>query len=109
MSAAEILGGPATVPEDAATSVTVRGRLVHECPHKGETDEGVVAITWRCDGRTIELHALAGYLAGFQGVPISHERLTRLIREELSQLDGLVVLDVRSSWVTAGLDVRVES
>lgn len=85
--------------------VTARGPLRHLCPVVEEIDEGRVAITWRTHGVTFELHALAAHLRSYAGTRISHEDLTDTIRHDLSAHAGLTLLDVTTTWETAGLEV----
>lgn len=100
-------GRPDVVPDDSGARVQATGPLRHLCPHVEEEDHGRVTITWTCAGSTLELHSLAGYLEGFAGERISHEALTRAIRDDLGQLYGIGDVEVASGWETAGLAVRV--
>lgn len=96
------------VPDTSNTLVTVTAQLVHECPHVPEVDAGTVEIAWRCTDMTVELHALAAYLASWQGQAISHEDVTAQIARDLDRLDGIDVERVRTRWSTAGMAVVVE-
>lgn len=100
---------PAVIPEESGARVTVTGPLRHLCPHVEELDEGSAIISWTCAGSTLELHSLARYLEGFAGERISHEELSRAIRDDLATLYGIADVDVRTSWSTAGLLVQVAS
>jgi NADPH-dependent 7-cyano-7-deazaguanine reductase QueF len=96
------------VPDTSGALVTVTGQLVHECPHVPEVDAGTVEVVWRCADMTVELHALAAYLASWQGQSISHEEITAQIARDLDALDGIEVERVRTRWTTAGFAVVVE-
>jgi NADPH-dependent 7-cyano-7-deazaguanine reductase QueF len=98
-----------TVPCPAAVRVTVTMSARHLCPFKPEVDRGEMEISWRTDGNTIELHALAALLASQAQWVISHEEFTAWLTGELSALDGLTVETVTSRWVTAGGQVSVSS
>lgn len=97
------------VPEASRSRITITGQLVHQCPHKHETDDGTVTISWTCAGATLELHSLTHYLASFQGVPVTHETITEQIRGDLAAIDGIDNVTVTTTWTTAQLDVRVEA
>lgn len=94
-----------TVPSSADVTVTATGPIVHLCPHVDEIDYGHITITWRVEGQTFELHALAEYLRGFRKSRISHEEITDRIRHDLSVVDGLALLAVETTWKTAGMEV----
>lgn len=94
-----------TVEAPHGTVLRITAPLVHECPFKQETDEGSVTITWETEGRTFELHSLAAYLKTFAPVRISHEALTRHLKDSLNASTGLTVVSVATRWGTAGLDV----
>jgi NADPH-dependent 7-cyano-7-deazaguanine reductase QueF len=94
-----------TVPESGAVDVTAAGLLIHLCPHRDEEDLGRVTVTWRCSGSTFELHALAEYLSNWEQTSLSHEELTDRIAYDLSNLPGVELLSVATTWQTAGLEV----
>lgn len=97
----------ATVPDASDVTVTVRTSLQHTCPYVDEVDRGHVTITWRVDGETFELHALAGYLQGFKDARLSHEEITERIRFDLTCATELIELvSVETVWETAGMEVR---
>lgn len=82
--------------------VKVTGRVVKRCPYKDEQDHGTVTLTFDVpEGDAPELHGLAAYLAGFRTEAISHEDFTRSICLDLP------VVEVRTTWDTAGLSVEV--
>ncbi len=93
------------VDSDDDVVVTAVAPLVHLCPHVDEVDYGTVTISWRTAGKTIELHSLRAWLQSFSNVVVSHEKITDLIREEVSAPDGLVDVRVATQWRTAGMDV----
>lgn len=99
---------PALVPEKSTARVTITGPLRHLCPHVTEVDDGSVEVSWICAGQTLELHALAAYLESFADERVSHEELTRQLRDELAGLQGIADVRVVTRWSTAGLAVRVE-
>ena len=98
-----------TVPCDNYVTVTAFGPLRHMCPYKDEIDNGTVTITWRPDGETFELHALAEYLRGYEHSPVSHETITDRIQHDLSMITAVAAVRVETSWQTAGFRVRVEA
>lgn len=98
---------PALVPEESTARVAVEGPLRHMCPHVAEVDDGTVRIEWTCAGQTLELHSLAAYLGSFADERISHEELTRQLRDELAGLHGIADVTVATTWHTAGLAVQV--
>lgn len=82
--------------------VTVTGIVVKRCPYKNESDRGVVTLTFDVpEGDAPELHDLAAYLTGFRDEAISHEDFTRNICLDLP------VVEVKTTWDTAGLSVEV--
>lgn len=97
---------PTTVPEPGAVDVTAHGPLIHLCPHRDEEDLGRVSVTWRCTGQTFELHSLAEYLGCWEQTSISHEELTDRIAYDLTHVDGINLLDVTTTWQTAGMEIR---
>lgn len=100
---------PDVVPCDRPTVVTITAPLVHQCPHREETDHGHVTITWTTDGATLELHSLAKYLASWSASVISHEYLTDTMAHALGTIPGVVLNDLSTSWKTAGMDVVVKT
>jgi NADPH-dependent 7-cyano-7-deazaguanine reductase QueF len=94
-----------TSPTDAETEVTVTADMQHLCPFVDEVDFGTIAITWQCDGATLELHSLREYLDGFKDSELSHEALTDLIRHDLSVIPGVDLASVTTTWQTAGMGV----
>lgn len=101
------MNAPITVPCDAGVTVNANARVVHLCPHVEERDDGSVQIEWRCRGATLELHALANYLATFEQVAISHEHLVHEIREHLEQQPGIKAVRVSARYTTAGIDTTI--
>jgi NADPH-dependent 7-cyano-7-deazaguanine reductase QueF len=95
-----------TVADTSDVTVTVAGSLDHQCPHVDEADHGTIAISWRVNGQTYELHSLADYLRRFKDSRISHEQITDLIRHDLSTVDGIDLLSVETNWTTAGMEVQ---
>lgn len=82
--------------------VKVSGRVRKKCPYKDESDHGTVTLTFDVpEGDAPELHNLAKYLEGFRDEAISHEDFTRNICRDLP------VIEVRTTWDTAGLSVEV--
>lgn len=102
-------GLPDLVPESSTARVSVHGPMWHLCPHVDEVDEGRVSISWTCAGQTLELHSLADYLREYAGERVSHEELTRQLRDELGGLYGIADVVVSTTWRTAGLDVVVDA
>lgn len=98
-----------TVPTPADISMTATSPIQHLCPFMDEVDNGTITINWVTGGATFELHALRAYLDAFKDLRISHEELTERIRRELSQAHGIDLLTVRTSWTTAGMEVRCSS
>lgn len=94
-----------TVPCVSDVTMRVNARLIHLCPFKDEVDNGHVVVTWRVNGQTLELHALAQYLNAWAAVTISHEEITDRIRHDLATVDGLTDVSVETFWDTAGMDV----
>lgn len=97
--------GLRTVPGPVGGFVEVTAELRHLCPFVEEVDRGTVTLVWETLGATLELHALRAYLDLWAGVTISHEYLAEAIRADLAGTEGLRVLDVRTSWTTAGMGV----
>jgi len=83
----------------------VTAQLVHRCPYRDEVDEGVIELSWRTNGRTLELHALRDWLGGFAEAAVTHESLTDTIRFVLGQQPGIGLLDVSTRWNTAGMEI----
>lgn len=98
-----------TVPCDNYVTVTTTSNLRHLCPFKDEIDNGEVTITWRPDGETFELHALAAYLRGYEQSPVSHEAITDRIQLDLSTTPGVTGVRVETTWLTAGFRVQVQA
>lgn len=91
------------VDDYSDVTVTAIGALVHLCPHVDEVDNGTIEITWRVDGKTLELHTLAKYLSRFKDSRLSHEQITDRIAHDLSiEVD---VISVTTRWQTAGMEV----
>ena len=97
------------VPCDSNVTVRAHGHLIHQCPYKDETDHGEVTITWTVAGKTIELHSLYEYLAGWRSAQLSHEQVTDRITRDLSTLEGITGVTVHTMWETAGMQVSVTS
>lgn len=98
-------GKSLTVLCTSRVTLTFTAPLVHRCPYRAEVDEGSVEITWTTAGWTLELHALAAWLAGFTGDAISHEDITGDICAHLSDLPGIADVQVTTRWTTAGGEV----
>lgn len=94
-----------TVESAADVTMTVTAPVQHLCPFVDEVDDGTVTISWRVDGATFELHALAEYLRGYKDARLSHEDITDRIRHDLSAPPGVELLTVESTWTTAGVEV----
>lgn len=94
-----------TIPTEDQVTVTATGDLVHQCPVVDEVDHGRVTITWNTNDATLELHGLAEYLRGFKDARLSHEEITDQIRRDLSQITGINLVEVETTWHTAGLEV----
>lgn len=94
-----------TVPIEADVRMTATAAIQHMCPFVQEVDNGTIAVSWRANGWTLELHALRDYLNSFHDREISHEELTEEIRAELSGRHGIEELTVKSTWKTAGMEV----
>lgn len=78
----------------------------HLCPWKeGEVDNGTITITWRTLLGTLELHSLREFLRTFANQEVSHESLTDHIRRELLAIPSIKVIDVQTTWDTAGMEV----
>lgn len=98
---------PILVPVASTATVTATAPIRHLCPFADEADAGTVTITWMCNGATVELHSLAGFLGSFADTVISHEELTAVITEALRAAgDGITVTGVSVRFTTAGIDVR---
>lgn len=96
---------PVPAPPESVT-MTVTAPLRHLCPFVEEVDNGQVTITWSTAGKTLELHALAGYLQGFAAMEVSHEALTDELRHDLEGVPGIYAVDVTTTWETAGMGVK---
>lgn len=96
-----------TVPFAADVAVVASGPFHHRCPFVDEADDGWVDISWRCNGQTLELHALADWLAKFKDSEISHEAITDTLTRVLGGLDGIEDVTVATRWETAGMTVTV--
>lgn len=94
------------IETDADVTMTAGIAVAHLCPFKDEVDNGWVTITWRCDGATLELHALADYLRGFKDARLSHEEVTDRIRHDLAATPGVELVSVETTWGTAGMEVK---
>lgn len=94
-----------TVPIEATVTMSATAGIQHMCPFVHEVDNGTVAITWKAEGWTIELHSLRAYLSTFADREISHEELTEEIRAETSSHHGINNVSVTSSWRTAGTGI----
>lgn len=81
----------------------------HLCPHKDEIDDGRISITWITRGSTLELHALREHLDNYADTKISHEHLTETIMTELSEVPGVELESVETTWITAGVEVTCTS
>lgn len=99
------MNSPILVDEPGDVEVTATGPLIHLCPHRDEEDLGRVTVRWHCHGSTFELHALAEYLGGWEQTELSHELLTDRIAFDLGNLHGVRLLEVTTTWTTAGLEV----
>lgn len=98
---------PTVVPIEATVRLTTTADIQHMCPFVNEVDNGTITITWNADGWTLELHSLRAYLNTFHDREISHEELTEEVRAELSTTHGISIVDVTTTWRTAGMDVTV--
>jgi NADPH-dependent 7-cyano-7-deazaguanine reductase QueF len=94
------------IDTDADVTMTASTWFAHLCPFKDEVDHGRATITWRCNGATLELHALADYLRRFKDTQLSHEEVTDRIRHDLSATPGVELLTVETTWDTAGMEIR---
>lgn len=94
------------VPIEATVTLTATAGIQHMCPFVQEVDNGTVAITWRAEGWTIELHSLRSYLSSFHERAISHEELTEEIRAELNSHHGISIEAIETLWRTAGMGIR---
>lgn len=99
-----------TVPCDSRVTMTATFPLIHRCPFADEVDEGTVEITWTTEGRTLELHALAAWLHGWDEQAISHEEVTAQIARGLAGEPwlpwvGIADVSVTTRWTTAGGEV----
>lgn len=94
--------------EDCNADVTMRvaGTLEHLCPYRDERDVGTVEITYRADGKTLELHALRAWLSSFAQSRLSHEELTDHIAHRLGTEHGIHLTSVVTRWVTGGMEVE---
>lgn len=95
-----------TEPCDSHVTIAVTGALAHRCPYRDEDDRGTAEVTWVTDGRTVELHSLAGLLGSFRDEQVSHEDVTDRIATALD-VPGVADVRVVTRWVTAHLEVRV--
>lgn len=94
-----------TVSCPAPVDMQVTAPLRHLCPFVDEVDDGTVTVRWSTRGGTFELHALAGYFAGWADSTLSHEEITDRILTDLQAL-RVEVLEVVTTWTTAGMEVR---
>ena len=78
----------------------------HLCPFKDEADDGTITVAWRTLNGTLELHSLRAYFRSFAAAEISHESITDTIYRELQRIPSVRVLDVSTTWDTAGMGVR---
>jgi NADPH-dependent 7-cyano-7-deazaguanine reductase QueF len=94
--------------EQSSPSLTlhVTAPIRHICPFRDEVDDGSITITWRTLNGTFELHDLREYLKSFAEVKISHESLTDTIYRELSSAPSIRIIDVETTWRTAGMEVQ---
>jgi NADPH-dependent 7-cyano-7-deazaguanine reductase QueF len=67
-----------------------------------------VEVSWRVAEMTVELHALAAYLASWADQRISHEEVTEQIVRDLEALDGIEDVSAYTRWQTAGMAVTVD-
>ena len=95
------------VPAASTGLVTASRWVRHLCPHVPEVDEGRVAITWRCDGDTIELHSLSAYLDEWAACRISHEEIVARIASDIARSGRVTDVRVVGSFNTAGIEVEV--
>jgi NADPH-dependent 7-cyano-7-deazaguanine reductase QueF len=96
------------VPDDArGVEVKVTGPLVHECPHRDETDHGTVTITWRVTDVTLEIHSLRKYLDSWRRAKVSHEAITAQVFGDI-YLAGVKPIVVTTTWNTGGMQVSVQ-
>jgi len=100
---------PNLVPVEANVTLTTTADIQHMCPFVQEVDNGTVTITWETEGWTLELHSLRDYLNTFRDREISHEELTEEIRAELNSRHGINIKSVKTTWRTAGMEVRCSS
>lgn len=100
------MSSPATVPVEANVTMSASADIQHMCPFVQEVDNGSIAITWRAEGWTFELHSLRAYLNTFADREISHEDLTEEIRAELNGHHGLTIEAVSTTWRTAGMGIN---
>lgn len=100
------MSNPTVVPIEANATLTVTAPIQHLCPFVQEIDNGTIAITWDAQGWTLELHSLRAYLNIFHNLEISHEELTDEIRAELGSHHGIENVTVKTTWRTAGMEVR---
>ena len=96
-----------TVPTMADVTVSISSPLKHQCPFVDEVDEGVVNISWRCNGSTFELHALRKWLDQWTPCDVSHEEITDVITTQLGCVAGIEDVAVITHWTTAGMSVTV--
>jgi len=97
---------PSTVPA-ADVTVVITSPITHRCPYADETDHGHIDLTWRCAGRTLELHSLRAWLDEWAVSVISHENLTDVILHILGTIEGIEDVTVTTRWATAGMNVTV--
>jgi hypothetical protein len=86
--------------------VTISGPVRKRCPYKDERDEGTATFTFNLGGgEAPELHDFAKHLDAASEDRISHEDYTRALYVTWHHA-GLC--HVRTTWITAGLEVTVD-
>lgn len=96
---------PVVAPDGVTVEAT--GEVTHRCPFADEVDHGTVTVRWTCDGMTLELHYLRGFLDEFRDVKISHEQLVERVRVHAAAQAGVTDVSVTGEFFTAGMRVRV--
>ena len=84
--------------------VSAERPVTHRCPFVDERDLGTVYASW--EGDAVEFHAFAAHLDTYAERAITHETMTTMVAQWLTE-NGAKDVDVVTSWRTAGLDVEV--
>lgn len=96
-----------TVSTMADVTMSITAPLSHRCPFVDEVDVGTAEVSWRCNGQTLELHALRTWLDQWAPCDVSHEEITDVLFNNLSSIPGIADVTIVTHWTTAGMSVTV--